>query len=897
MADDELYKPMTRLEHILADDGEVEPATRFEKIMAGQSVDDMTRGEYFWKKKIDSGGGGGSTPTPTPTGGYTVYELCQGAPESIIDTSDSVKIVKSCAFQSTSEIKYVDLPAVQEIMNSTFKTCSNLSCISVPNVKKIGIDAFASCSSLTGLSLSQCLTIGISAFTSCVSLTEINLPACTVIDSSAFYNCYNVSKISIPNCTSLRSCALFGITYDELIVPKLKRIYNYCCGNPEFISADACRTVDAYGLLGATSLKSIYMPLLQNLGEEAFYNCVSLEELPDLDSAGGVPSHAFAYCVKIKSARFFNTTYFNQGAFWDCKALESLYVRCTSVPTMQYSNVLGNTPMQYSSYIGKFGSIFVPASVVDAYKSATNWVYYSDRIVALPESESLQFIYPYEFMSSTITEVPSERKNAERIGQYAFKSCYSLASIDFPECVTVLRGAFERCSSLSIAYLSKAIGLDAYAFYYCSNLQEIHADSVITIDGECFAYCSKLRVVDLPNCVQIESNTNAMPFRSCYSIETFNAPKLVFMPYALLISTQISEAIFPECQTIMNNAFSSCSKLVTASFDNCTTLNGDAFLNCSNLKTAYFPKLVNMSYQNNFASCSSLEGIDLPEVRMIGYETFAHCVKLKTINAPMVSFIGESAFRECSLLEIANFPLLESINKFAFLDCSSLKEFHASILKSAPSHFLYYSLSSLSVVDIPNLEFMSTDFLTGANLVTELSFPKLLMMSGSLSTDGTTIIQGSYIKSVYMPLLLHCGDGGLTACSRLTDVTMPKVQFVGAGAFASCISLKEIDLPECLSLSYISSYSTRYRAYAHTFSGCALLETAKLPKIEDLGASQAFKNCPALTSLYLNSSKFVSYPANGESIRSECTIYVPASLITQYQTTEGWSSHVFAPMD
>jgi hypothetical protein len=87
MADDELYKPMTRLEHILVDGGEVEPVTRFEKIMAGQSVDGMTRNEYFWKKKIDIGGGG-----------YSAYDLLEGAPEQIIDTAGDVKVVKSYAF-------------------------------------------------------------------------------------------------------------------------------------------------------------------------------------------------------------------------------------------------------------------------------------------------------------------------------------------------------------------------------------------------------------------------------------------------------------------------------------------------------------------------------------------------------------------------------------------------------------------------------------------------------------------------------------------------------------------------------------------------------------------------------------------------------------------------------
>ena len=45
------------------------------------------------------------------------------------------------------------------------------------------------------------------------------------------------------------------------------------------------------------------------------------------------------------------------------------------------SDAFNNTPMKASSYIGKFGSIYVPAAYVDSYKSSTNWSIFSSRIV------------------------------------------------------------------------------------------------------------------------------------------------------------------------------------------------------------------------------------------------------------------------------------------------------------------------------------------------------------------------------------------------------------------------------------------------------------------------------------------------------------------------------------
>ena len=41
------------------------------------------------------------------------------------------------------------------------------------------------------------------------------------------------------------------------------------------------------------------------------------------------------------------------------------------------------TPIKDSSYTGTFGSIYVPASLVDAYKTANYWSDIADRITAI----------------------------------------------------------------------------------------------------------------------------------------------------------------------------------------------------------------------------------------------------------------------------------------------------------------------------------------------------------------------------------------------------------------------------------------------------------------------------------------------------------------------------------
>jgi hypothetical protein len=42
--------------------------------------------------------------------------------------------------------------------------------------------------------------------------------------------------------------------------------------------------------------------------------------------------------------------------------------------------------MSDSTLTGSFGSIYVPFSLVGAYKTATNWATYADRITFIPET-------------------------------------------------------------------------------------------------------------------------------------------------------------------------------------------------------------------------------------------------------------------------------------------------------------------------------------------------------------------------------------------------------------------------------------------------------------------------------------------------------------------------------
>lgn len=116
------------------------------------------------------------------------------------------------------------------------------------------------------------------------------------------------------------------------------------------------------------------------IGMNAFHNCSSLTtaSFPNVTT---ISSSAFYRCSSLTEASFPKAKSIGSQAFRNCTKLMSLYILASSVATLGPSAFL-STPMSLSTYTGSFGSIYVPASLVSSYKTATNWKSYSARITS-----------------------------------------------------------------------------------------------------------------------------------------------------------------------------------------------------------------------------------------------------------------------------------------------------------------------------------------------------------------------------------------------------------------------------------------------------------------------------------------------------------------------------------
>ena len=190
---------------------------------------------------------------------------------------------------------------------------------------------------------SRVTEIGKYAFNYCTSLTTINFPACTNIESNAFYNCSSLTTVSFPACMIIGGNAFYN------------------CSRLTVVNFPACTSIKNNAFTGCTSLTTINSPACTNIEKSAFYDCSSLTTI------------SFPVCTNIGS-----------NAFQYCRNLLSAYFMGSSIPSLANSNIFNYTPIGgYIVNTGVYGSIYVPASMLESYKTATNWSYFSDKFVGV----------------------------------------------------------------------------------------------------------------------------------------------------------------------------------------------------------------------------------------------------------------------------------------------------------------------------------------------------------------------------------------------------------------------------------------------------------------------------------------------------------------------------------
>ena len=316
-----------------------------------------------------------------PVAGWDQKSITEGTIE-IINLDNSASFVASSAFMNNSTIQTVNLQYAKTVNQYAFCECPSLSQVSLPVCSVIEYNAFRRCYSLTQVDLPMCISIGYEAFGYCSSLSQVSLPVCSYINRYGFWNCSSLSQVSLPVCSFIDTNAFEDCSsLSQVYIPMCSSIGQAAfgrCSSLSQVNLPVCRYIGDYAF-NSCPLIQMDLPVCSSIGDGAFADCSSLNQV-SLPVCEHLHHRVFNGCMNLPQISLPVCRYIGYMCFYSCSSLSIITIGFSNVCYLYDSEVFTNTPIASGT-----GSIYVPVSLVDAYKSAQYWSYFSSQIFPISE--------------------------------------------------------------------------------------------------------------------------------------------------------------------------------------------------------------------------------------------------------------------------------------------------------------------------------------------------------------------------------------------------------------------------------------------------------------------------------------------------------------------------------
>lgn len=490
--------------------------------------------------------------------------------------------------------------------------------------------------------------------------------------------------------------------------------------------------------------------------EEAFAGCDSLKEVIIGEGVQEVMNRAFADCSNLEKVTLPSTlTYLPNMTFAGCA-----FSGCDNIKTL----VISSIPENLKANFHDLEEVYVNAEIPEG----ANLSLETKKYIIADGIERIGF-RTFNVDEGTEFVLPESLKT---LGELAFDG--KQFEIELPEGVTEIDPNAFRGSGVTIKFKGK--------IYTTNNVSDLIARindpsssddagsvyDVVTPDSSCFRthYDAALKGIIIDGYIG-KDDAIRIP------VELDGDPVKGFS----LGKADVKYVEVPEEFTeISDNAFSSCSKLITVSIPAGVTRIGDkAFLNCGSLLEINIPDSVTEIGAGAFSQ-SGLFSLEIPDsVVSVGKGLFTQCRLLESVKLPEhLQEIPESAFDSCSVLSSVVMPEdAAKIGDKAFINCEKLEE--------------------ITLAD--TITEIGSEAFKHCFLLKNISLPKSLEKLGSSAFYGCKLIDSVTIPSAVTRIeaFTFCG------CEALKEVTVPAgLVMIGQGAFKNCGKIRDLELPDSM---------------------------------------------------------------------------------------------------
>ncbi|MCR5507649.1 MAG: leucine-rich repeat protein [Lachnospiraceae bacterium] len=600
--------------------------------------------------------------------------------------------INDSAFSGCALLKDLTLPAtLTNLGGSVFYGCTSLKNITIPaTVTTMGNYVFANCTGLESVRIESVKT-GSYTFRGCTSLGSVYLgPGVTDFDATAFEGCDALTEVNVDeNNTAFYS--IDGIVYSSA------GALCYCppCWEAtETLTFDPATTSIPAGVFsGNSNITSIVIPAnVNSLGAGVFKNCTGLrtvifeagsrltaipesafEGCSDLNRVifrgdsflASIGTKAFKGCADLTEIRFENNNrdiVIGEYAFYNCRSLKGLFDNGT------YES-LGNIGLGafYNCYEIEHLHFGATASHIIIYtmdEADDDPFAGCDGLKVFTVDEDNPKLYAVDGVLFDRSHVRGEENYGNTLVKYPEGKAGEEYTI--PEGVkTVAPYAFCKNTELAKVTASSSLEYILYKSFAYTEIGELvfPGTALKSLGTQCFRNSDELQELDLSAMTGM-TDIAKYAFLNCDGFETIRLPgSLTSVGEYAFYSCMVKDMELPDTVTSIGEyAFYGCSRWSNATVPASLTgpIEKYTYYNCDGLKKIIIPEGVTTIGDYAFEDCSNADELTFsgtPSITSIGFCGFYGCSRLKEVILPeSLTTLGSVVFANCSKLERAEFP-------------------------------------------------------------------------------------------------------------------------------------------------------------------------------------------------------------------------------------------------